>query len=156
VSNQGSILKLCVNWNRSPIFARKDWHWNYLWTIKAYTPELYNPTSNRTFVPKEFNNGDTRSNYWPAAGIYCTRLQLTGREQYTRSRILFRSISRYKIAFDLVQGLRNIFNTANVHRDAYTKLGTLVQGVENTDLRAFNHHRQNTITLNYRSILTIL
>ena len=57
-----------------------------------------------------------------------------------------------KTAFDLVQGLRNIFNTATNIQAAYTKLAHWYKDVENTGFRAFNTIA-NTISLNYRSIL---
>ncbi len=57
-----------------------------------------------------------------------------------------------KKAFNLVQELRNIFNTATSIQTAYTKLAHWYKDVEQTGFRAFNTIA-NTITLNYRSIL---
>ncbi|MBJ6368965.1 transposase [Snuella sedimenti] len=54
--------------------------------------------------------------------------------------------------YNLVQGLRNIFNTTTSIQTAYTKQAHWYKDVEQTGFRAFNTIA-NTITLNYRSIL---
>ncbi|MDP5106833.1 MAG: transposase [Polaribacter sp.] len=66
--------------------------------------------------------------------------------------MLFNQYPDIKTAFDLVQGLRNIFNTAKTIQVAYTKLAHWHKDVENTGFRAFNTIA-NTIAINYRSIL---
>ena len=43
-------------------------------------------------------------------------------KQYNRSKILFDQYPDIKKAYELVQGLRNIFNTAKSMETAYTKL----------------------------------
>jgi hypothetical protein len=58
---------------------------------------------------------------------------------------LFDQYPDIKVAFDLVQGLRNIFNTATSVQTAYTKLAHWYKDVENTGFRAFNTIA-NTIT----------
>nr|WP_232233153.1 transposase [Arenibacter algicola] len=108
---------------------------------------------NRAFVPKEFNNGDTRKQLLARSRylLYKSPNNWT-RNQSERSRILFDQYPDIKTAFDLVQGLRNIFNTATSIQTAYTKLAHWYKDVENTGFRAFNTIA-NTISLNYRSIL---
>jgi transposase len=108
---------------------------------------------NRTFVPKEFGNGDTRKQLLARSRylLYKSPNNWT-RNQSERSRILFDQYPDIKTAFDLVQGLRNIFNTATNIQAAYTKLAHWYKDVENTGFRAFNTIA-NTISLNYRSIL---
>ncbi|HUH48051.1 MAG TPA: transposase [Arenibacter sp.] len=108
---------------------------------------------NRAFVPKEFGNGDTRKQLLARSRylLYKSPNDWT-RDQSERSRILFAQYPDIKVAFDLVQGLRNIFNTATSIETAYTKLAHWYKDVENTGFRAFNTIA-NTISLNYRSIL---
>lgn len=108
---------------------------------------------NRTFSPKEFSNGDTRKQLLARSRYLLYKDPSNWTEnQYDRSKILFDQYPDIKIAFDLVQGLRNIFNTAKTIEVAYTKLAHWYKDVENTGFRAFNTIA-NTITLNYRSIL---
>ena len=108
---------------------------------------------NRAFVPKEFGNGDTRKQLLARSRylLYKSPNNWT-RNQSERSRILFDQYPDIKTAFDLVQGLRNIFNTATSIQTAYTKLAHWHKDAENTGFRAFNTIA-NTISLNYRSIL---
>lgn len=108
---------------------------------------------NRTFAPKEFGNGDTRKQLLARSRYLLYKAPNNWTEnQLERSRILFAQYPDIKIAFDLVQGLRNIFNTATSIQTAYTKLAHWYKDVENTGFRAFNTIA-NTISLNYRSIL---
>ena len=65
---------------------------------------------------------------------------------------LFDHLPNIKTAFDLVQGLRNIFNTTTSIEVDYTRLAHWYKDVEKTNFKAFNTIA-NTITLNYRSIL---
>lgn len=108
---------------------------------------------NGTFVPKEFSNGDTRKQLLARSRylLYKSPNNWT-QNQSERSKILFAQYPDIKVAFDLVQGLRNIFNTATSIQTAYTKLAHWYKDVENTGFRAFNTIA-NTISLNYRSIL---
>lgn len=108
---------------------------------------------NRAFVPKEFSNGDTRKQLLARSRYLLYKSPNNWTEnQYKRSRILFDQYPDIKTAFDLVQGLRSIFNTATTMQTAYTKLAHWYKDVENTGFRAFNTIA-NTISLNYRSIL---
>jgi len=65
---------------------------------------------------------------------------------------LFQEYPDIKTAFNLVQGLRTIFNKAKSIEIAYTKLAHWYKDVEQSGFRAFNTIA-NTITLNYRPIL---
>ena len=108
---------------------------------------------NNTFLPKEFSNGDTRKQLLARSRYLLYKAPSKWTEnQSRRSKILFSEYPDIKIAFDLVQGLRNIFNTATTMEVAYTKLAHWYKDVENTGFRAFNTIA-NTISLNYRSIL---
>lgn len=109
--------------------------------------------NNGTFVPKEFSNGDTRKQLLARSRylLYKSPNNWT-QNQSERSRILFDQYPDIKTAFDLVQGLRNIFNTSTSIQTAYTKMAHWYKDVENTGFRAFNTIA-NTISLNYRSIL---
>lgn len=109
--------------------------------------------ANKRFSPKEFNNGDTRKQLLARSRYLLYKDPSNWTEsQYNRSKILFDQYPDLKIAFNLTQGLRNIFNTAKTIEIAYTKLAHWYKDVENTGFRAFNTIA-NTITLNYRSIL---
>ncbi len=108
---------------------------------------------NIEFKPKIFSNGDTvkqllaRSRYL----LYKAPNNWTN-QQAIRAKLLFERYPTIKKAFELVQGLRNIFNTATSIQVAYTKLAHWYKDVEQTEFRAFNTIA-NSIKINYRSIL---
>ena len=108
---------------------------------------------NIEFKPKIFSNGDTvkqllaRSRYL----LYKAPNNWTN-QQAIRAKLLFERYPTIKKAFELVQGLRNIFNTAKSIQVAYTKLAHWYKDVEQTEFRAFNTIA-NSIKINYRSIL---
>lgn len=109
--------------------------------------------NNRLFSPKEFSNGDTRKQLLARSRYLLYKAPSNWTEsQFKRSKVLFDQYPDIKIAFDLVQGLRDIFNKATSMQTAYTKLAHWYKDVENTGFKAFNTI-ENTITLNYRSIL---
>lgn len=100
-----------------------------------------------------FENGDTRKQLLARSRylLYKAPNNWT-QNQYIRSKILFKQYPDIKKAYDLVQGLRNIFNTATSIQTAYTKLAHWYKNVEQTGFKAFNTIA-NTITINYKSIL---
>lgn len=104
-------------------------------------------------TPEIFANGDTRKQLLARSRylLYKAPNNWT-KNQYIRSKILFEQYPDIKKAYDLVQGLRNIFNTATSVQTAYTKLAHWYKDVEQTGFKAFNTIA-NTITINYRSIL---
>ena len=103
--------------------------------------------------PEIFENGDTRKQLLARSRylLYKAPNNWT-QNQYIRSKILFNQYPDIKKAYNLVQGLRNIFNTATSIQTAYTKLAHWYKDVEHTGFKAFNTIA-NTITINYRSIL---
>ena len=105
------------------------------------------------YQPKIFSNGDTRKQLLARSRylLYKAPNNWT-QNQCVRSKILFDQYPDIKIAYNLVQGLRNIFNTATSIQNAYTKLAHWYKNVEQTGFKAFNTIA-NTITINYRSIL---
>jgi len=107
----------------------------------------------KEFNPEIFSNGDSRKQLLARSRylLYKAPSNWT-QNQYIRSKILFDQYPDIKIAFSLVQGLRNIFNTATSIQTAYTKLAHWYKDVELTGFKAFNTIA-NTITINYRSIL---
>jgi len=108
---------------------------------------------NKRYDPEIFNNGDTRKQLLARSRYLLYKPPSNWTEsQYQRSKILFNEYPDIKITFNLVQGLRNIFNTAKSIEIAYTKLAHWYNDVEKTGFRAFNSIA-NTIHLNYRSIL---
>jgi transposase len=109
--------------------------------------------SNKRYNPEIFKNGDTRKQLLARSRylLYKNPSKWT-KNQYQRSAILFNEYPDIKVAFNLVQGLRNIFNTAKSVEIAYTKLAHWYNDVEKTGFRAFNSIA-NTIHINYRSIL---
>tara|TARA_R110002072_G_scaffold164952_1_gene318064 strand:+ start:597 stop:1394 length:798 start_codon:yes stop_codon:yes gene_type:complete len=109
--------------------------------------------NNKTYNPLVFNNGDTRKQLLARSRYLLYKSPQNWTEnQYQRSHILFKEYPDIKIAFNLVQSLRDIFNTATSIQVAYTKLAHWYKEVEKAGFRAFNTIA-NTITLNYRSIL---
>ncbi len=110
-------------------------------------------SNGQEFKPQIFNNGDTRRQLLARSRylLYKAPNNWTP-NQYHRAKILFEQYPGIKKAYNLVQGLRNIFNTATSIQTAYTKLAHWYKDVEQTGFRAFNTIA-NTITLNYRSIL---
>ena len=107
----------------------------------------------RQYQPQTFSNGDTRKQLLARSRylLYKAPNNWT-QNQYLRSKILFDQYPDIKKAYNLVQGLRNIFNTATSIQTAYTKLAHWYKDVEQTGFKAFNTIA-NTITINYRSIL---
>ncbi|WP_417236279.1 ISL3 family transposase [Bizionia paragorgiae] len=107
----------------------------------------------KPFVPKLFSNGDTRKQLLARSRylLYKSPNNWT-QNQFERSKILFAQYPDIKVAFDLVQGLRNIFNKTTSIQIAYTKMAHWYKDVENTGFRSFNTIA-NTISLNYKSIL---
>jgi len=110
-------------------------------------------STQKHFMPEIFSNGDTRKQLLARSRylLYKSPDNWT-QNQYTRSKILFEHYPDIKKAYDLVQGLRTIFNTASSIQTAYTKLAHWYKNVEKTGFKAFNTIA-NTITINYRSIL---
>lgn len=109
--------------------------------------------NDKTYKPEIFENGDTRKQLLARSRylLYKAPNNWT-QNQYIRSKILFEQYPDIKKAYNLVQGLRNIFNTATSIETAYTKLAHWYKDVELSAFKAFNTIA-NTITLNYRSIL---
>ena len=107
----------------------------------------------KSYNPEIFDNGDTKKQLLARSRylLYKAPNNWT-QNQYIRSKILFEQYPDIKKAYNLVQGLRNIFNTATSILTAYTKLAHWHKDVEQTEFRAFNTIA-NTITVNYRSIL---
>jgi transposase len=109
--------------------------------------------TNQTYRPRLFSNGDTRKQLLARSRylLYKAPSNWT-KNQYERSKIMFQEYPDIKMAFNLVQSLRNIFNTTKSIEVAYTKLAHWYKDVEQAGFSAFNTIA-NTITLNYRSIL---
>ena len=110
-------------------------------------------TKNKAYLPEIFNNGDTRKQLLARSRylLYKSPEKWT-QNQYQRSKILFEQYPDIKKSFDLVQKLRNIYNTASSIQVAYTKLAHWYKDVEKSRFKAFNTIA-NTIAINYRSIL---
>ncbi len=110
-------------------------------------------TNGQVFSPESFRNGDTRKQLLARSRylLYKAPSNWT-QNQYLRAKILFEQYPDIKKAFNLVQSLRNIFNTATSVQTAYTKLAHWYKNVEQTGFKAFNTIA-NTISLNYKSIL---
>lgn len=77
--------------------------------------------------------------------IYYTKQLQTGRPFNIKEVKQCSENPDIKVAFDLVQGLRNIFNQSIQYGIAYTKLAHWYKDVENTGFRTFNTV-VNTIT----------
>jgi transposase len=109
---------------------------------------------NKRYEPPLFSNGDTKKQLLARSRylLYKAPSNWTASQQ-ERSQLLFNEYPDIKIAFGLVQGLRNIYNTTTSIAVAYTKLARWYNDVEKTGYRAFNTIA-NTIQLNYRSILS--
>lgn len=105
------------------------------------------------YKPELFDKGDTRKQLLARSRylLYKAPNNWT-QNQHLRSKILFEQYPDIKRAYKLVQGLRNIFNTATSIGTAYTKLAHWYKDVEQTGFKAFNTIA-NTITINYKSIL---
>nr|WP_148781328.1 transposase [Aquimarina intermedia] len=110
-------------------------------------------TNQKNFNAETFSNGDTRKQLLARSRYLLYKAPNNWTEnQHLRSKILFDQYPDIKKAYDLVQGLRSIFNTATSIQSAYTKLAHWYKDVEQTGFKAFNTIA-NTITINYRSIL---
>ena len=105
------------------------------------------------FKPEEFINGDTRKLLLARSRYLLYKSPKNWTEnQKERALILFTEYPDIKIAYHLVQGLRNIFNTSKSIHIAYTKLAHWYKDVELAGFKSFNTI-VNTISINYRSIL---
>lgn len=110
-------------------------------------------SSKQEFNPQTFDNGDTRKQLLARSRYLLYKVPNNWTQsQYIRSKILFDQYPDIKKAFNLVQGLRKIFNTVNSIQTAYTKLAHWYKDVEQSGFKAFNTIA-NTISINYRSIL---
>ena len=80
-------------------------------------------TNAKEFIAETFLNGDTRKQLLARSRylLYKAPNNWT-QNQYARAKILFEQYPDIKKAYNLVQGLRNIFNTATSIQSAYTKL----------------------------------
>ena len=109
--------------------------------------------THKSYRPQLFSNGDTRKQLLARSRYLLYKAPSNWTEnQDERSKIIFSEYPDIKLAFNLVQGLRNIFNTTKSIEVAYTKLAHWHKLVEQSGFKAFNTIA-NTITLNYRSIL---
>ncbi|MCK0132007.1 transposase [Flavobacteriaceae bacterium F08102] len=108
---------------------------------------------NKDYTLQVFSNGDTRKQLLARSRYLLYKAPCNWpQSQCQRSEILFNEYPDIKTAFDLVQELRNIFNTTKSIKIAYTKLAHWYNNVEKSGFKAFNTIA-NTITINYRSIL---
>lgn len=109
--------------------------------------------NNKEYTPEILENGDTIKQLLARSRYLLYKAPSNWTEgQKVRASILFEKYPDIKTAFKLVQGLRNIFNTATSIQVAYTKLAHWYKDVEQTGYKAFNTIA-NSIKLNYRSIL---
>ena len=85
----------------------------------------------RPFNSESFSNGDTRKQLLARSRylLYKSPNNWT-QNQYIRSKLLFEQYPDIKKAYELVQGLRNIFNTTTSIETAYTKLAHWYKDVE--------------------------
>lgn len=109
--------------------------------------------NNTKYEGFEYDNGDTKKQL-----LIRSRYLLTMSpdkwtlKQQNRATLLFTEYPIIKKGYDIVQGLRVIYNTTTVKEVAYTKLAHWYNLVENEDLKSFNTV-VNTIQLNYQTIL---
>jgi transposase len=106
-----------------------------------------------TFKPKLFSNGDSRKQLLARSRylLYKSPEKWTA-NQKARSLILFTEYPDIQKAFQLVQGLRIIYNKSKTKEAAYTQLAHWYREVEESGFKSFNTI-VNTISLNYRSVL---
>ena len=107
----------------------------------------------KRFIAEEFSNGDSRKLLLARSRylLYKSPINWTDNQKF-RAKILFEEYPHIKKAFDLVQGLRSIFNTSKSMNIAYTKLAHWYKDVELAGFKSFNTI-VNTISVNYKSIL---
>jgi transposase len=108
---------------------------------------------NKTYIPQLLPNGDSvkqllaRSRYL----LYKSHDKWT-QSQKERAQMLFELYPDIKIAYNLNQQLRGIYNNHNNKHIAMTKLAHWYRNVEESGFKNFNI-LLNTITINYQSIL---
>ena len=105
--------------------------------------ELYTIVTNKKFKSKK----GSRSRYL----LYKSREKWT-QSQNERAQIVFELYPDIKIAYNLNQQLRSIYNNNNDKHIAMTKLAHWYRNVEESGFKNFNI-LLNTITVNYQSIL---
>ena len=107
----------------------------------------------KQLIPEILANGDTKKQLLARSRylLYKSPDKWT-ENQKERASILFTNYPEIEKAYELAQGLKNIFNfSANVEV-AYTKLARWYNKVENSGFKSFNTIAR-TININYRSIL---
>ena len=109
--------------------------------------------NNTKYEGFEYDNGDTKKQLL-IRGRYLLTMSTDKwtLKQQNRANILFTEYPIIKKGYDIVQGLRVIYNTTTVKDVADTKLAHWYNLVENEDLKSFNTV-VNTIQLNYQTIL---
>src|SRR5690606_28645299 len=96
----------------------------------------------------EFTNGDTKKQLLARSRYLLYKSPDNWTEnQSIRFKVLFGEYPDIRAAYDLVQGLRNIFNIATSMETAYTKLAHWYRKVEESGFKVFNTI-VNTITVN--------
>jgi transposase len=127
----------------------------YRWEAMDFENQLIlqAKSENNIYTPQLLPNGDSvkqllaRSRYL----LYKSREKWT-RSQKERAQMLFELYPDIKIAYNLNQQLRGIYNNHNDKHIAMTKLAHWYRNVEESGFKNFNI-LLNTITFNYQSIL---
>lgn len=105
------------------------------------------------YVPETLINGDTRKQILARSRylLYKSREKWTIKQK-VRAQLLFKEYPEIEKAYNLSQGLRQIYNTDKGKGVALTKLAQWYDQVEKSGFKSFNTI-MNTISLNYESIL---
>lgn len=105
------------------------------------------------FKSEMFSNGDTRKQLLARSRFLLFKsLEKWTKSQRARANILFQEYPKIKQAYELSNGLRNIYNNCKDKNIAMTKLAQWYNKVENAEFKNFRTV-MNTISLNYIGIL---
>lgn len=105
------------------------------------------------YLPPTLTNGDTKKQLLARSRylLYKSRDKWTPKQQ-VRAKILFEEYPQIRSAYNLSQGLRQIYNTSVEKSIALTKLAQWYDKVEKSGFKSFNTI-MNTFKLNYESIV---
>ena len=148
VTDRFHVQKLAIQ-------ALQDIRIKYRWKAIDYVNNQIKLSKTKELVynDKEYINGDSTRQLLSRSRflLYKSPNNWT-RTQKERAHILFKEYPDIKKAYDLVQGLRNIYNHDYQIQVAYTKLAQWFRMVEESGFKSFNIV-VNSISSNYKSIL---
>jgi transposase len=126
----------------------------YRWEAMDFENQLIlqAKSENKPYIPQLLPNGDSVKQLARSRYLLYKSCEKWTRTQKERAKMIFELYPDIKIAYNLNQQLRGIYNNNNDKHIAMTKLAHWYRNVEESGFKNFNI-LLNTITFNYQSIL---